>query len=252
MRKNPITMKGRIDRCWLFTFQASEEEARAILPKPLVPVTRDGCAFWNVVVCRVGAMRPRGVPGFLGMGYWHVAYRLYARFRPAVGGPIEGLYFVRSDCDSGLMAWMGNLVTDFNFHKATIDVREDREWLRVTVDAPGATADATLRRGAEARLSKHSVFASIEEASSFLKYKPCAFSVLEDGRVNVVRIERDEAAWRGRPVEVVHQEWAFFGGRPVAPEICTEVEPIAYRWNRGEVVEPRLRDEGAASAGQAC
>jgi hypothetical protein len=111
IRKNPITMKGRIDRCWLFTFQAPEAEARALLPRPLVPVTREGFAFWNVVVCRVEAMRPRGVPGFLGMSYWHVAYRLYARF-----GAEEGLYFVRSDCDSGFMATMGNVMTDFNFH----------------------------------------------------------------------------------------------------------------------------------------
>ena len=231
MRKNPITMKGRIERCWLFTFRTPEAEARRILPRPLLSVTREGCAFWNVVVCRVGAMRPRGVPGFLGMGYWHVAYRLYARF-----GGEEGLYFVRSDCDSGFMAWMGNVVTDFNFHKAAIGVQEDREWLRISIDAPGALADATLRRGT-ARLPKHSVFPSIEEASAFLKYKPRGFSIAKDGRVNVVRIVRDEAAWRSRPVEIVSQRWAFFDGRQVAPEICTEVDPIAYRWNRGELVD---------------
>lgn len=233
MRKNPITMKGRIDRCWLFAFSTPEAEIRALLPRPLEPVTRDGRAFWNVVVCRVGAMRPRGVPSFLGMGYWHVAYRIYARFDGE-----EGLHFVRSDCDSGLMAWMGNVMTDFNFHKAAVDVQEDADLLRVTIDAPGAPAEATLRRRGPA-LPRTSVFGSVEEAAAFLKYKPRGFSVAKDGRVNVVRIVRDEAAWRARPVEVVSQRWAFFDGRKVAPELCTEVDPIAYRWNRGELKEGR-------------
>lgn len=228
MRKNPITMKGRIERCWLFAFRTAEAEARAILPVPLEPVTRQGQAFWNVVVCRVESMRPRGVPGFLGMGYWHVAYRLHVRYRGE-----EGLYFVRSDCDSGLMAWMGNVMTDFRFHKARVEVEEEGERVRIGIDAPGARAEATLRRGA-ARRPEDSAFGSLDEAAAFLKYKPRGFSVGEDGEVSVVRIVRDESAWRARSVEVVSQEWAFFSGMRVTPEICTEVEPIEYRWNRGE------------------
>ena len=231
MRKNPTTMKGRIERCWLFTFRTPEDHARALLPKPLDPVTREGWGFWNVVVCRVEAMRPRGLPAFLGMGYWHVAYRLYARF-----GGEEGLHFLRSDCDSGFMAAMGNVMTDFNFHKATVEVREEGDGVGIAVDVPGGTAEAALRRRG-ARRPEGSLFASLDEAAAFLKYQPRGFSVANDGRVNVVRIVRDESAWRARPVEVVSQRWEFFRGKEVVPEICTEVDPIGYRWNRGELVE---------------
>jgi len=117
-------------------------------------------------------------------------------------------------------------------------VREDADRLRLAIDAPGACAEASLRRRLPER-PRTSVFDSIEEAAAFLKYKPRGFSVAKDGRVNVVRIVRDEAAWRARPVEVVSQRWAFFDGRKVAPELCTEVDPIAYRWNRGELKEAR-------------
>ncbi len=223
-----ITMKGRLDRCWLFTFRAPEGEARAILPAPLVPVTRERQAFWNVVVCRVGAMRPRGLPGFLGVGYWHVAYRLLVRH-----GDEEGLTFLRSDCDSALMAWMGNLMTDFRFHAGNVKVQEDGDEVRIQIDAPGAGAAVTLRRGG-GRLPKHSLFRTLDEAASFLKYKPRGYSVGKDGQVRVVRILRDESAWRARPVEIVSQNWEFFKGMPVTPELCTEVDPIAYQWNRSE------------------
>lgn len=239
MRKNPLTMKGAIERCWLFAFRTSAAEAAARLPSPLEPVTFGGCAFWNVVVCRVEAMRPRFAPRFLGMSYWHVAYRLYARFRPAAGEPIEGLYFVRSDCDRPLMAAMGNLMTDFNFHTAAVTVEERGSHVRIQVDSPDAPATADVDRGRTVELASGSPFGSVEQAAAFLKYKPAGLSAGPEGRVNVVRIVRDEAAWVGRPVSMTGGRWSFFDGFPAEPELCTEVEPIAYRWNAGELVEAR-------------
>lgn len=230
MRKNPVTMKGMIERCWLFAFRAPEAGIRPLLPPPLEPVVRGGWGFWNVVVCRVGSMRPRFAPRFMGMGYWHVAYRLYARFAGE-----EGLYFVRSDCDSALMSWMGNLMTDFNFHTAGVTVREEPGRVSLRIDSPDAPGSAEIDRVGPPSLAPGSPFGSLAEASAFLKYKPLGLSVGTDGRVNRVRIVRDESAWRGRAVAVADQRWAFFGGREAHPELCTEVDPIEYRWNRGEV-----------------
>ena len=102
--KNPLTMRGILDQCWLFTYQTPVAEAQAVLPRELEPVTHAGHAFWNIVVCHLRAMRPKPLPAFLGVSYWHVAYRLYVRFHPASGPPVEGVYFARSDCDSRLMA----------------------------------------------------------------------------------------------------------------------------------------------------
>jgi hypothetical protein len=75
--KNPLTMVGTVERCWLFTYQTPVEDARSLVRCELDLVTRDGCAFWNIVVRRIRAMRTRGLPAFLGVSYWHVAYRLY-------------------------------------------------------------------------------------------------------------------------------------------------------------------------------
>jgi uncharacterized protein YqjF (DUF2071 family) len=230
MRKNAVTMKGTIERCWLFTFRAPEEGLRPLLPAPLEPVTRGGFAFWNVVVCRVGAMRPRFTPRFMGLSYWHVAYRLYARFAGE-----EGLYFVRSDCDSAVLSWMGNVMTNFNFHTAGVRVREEPGRVSIEIHSPEAPGSAEIDRGRAPSLSAGSPFGSVAEASAFLKYKPLGLSVGRDGRVNRVRIVRDESAWRGRAVSVAAQRWAFFGSRQPEPELCTEVEPIEYRWNRGEI-----------------
>ena len=232
MRKNPLTMKGTIERCWLFAFRTPERDVRPLLPAPLDLVTRDGAAFWNVVVCRVGRMRPRFAPRLLGMSYWHVAYRLHARFAGQ-----EGLYFVRSDCDSAFMSWMGNVMTDFNFHTAGVRVDETDARVKIEIDSPDAPGSAEIDRRAPSSLAPGSPFDSVAEASAFLKYKPLGLSVGKDGGVNRVRIVRDESAWRGRAVPVRSQRWSFFDGRTAVPELCTEVDPIEYRWNRGEVLE---------------
>lgn len=230
--KNPITMTGTLDRCWLFTFQTPEADAWGELPEPLEPVTHNGHAFWNVVVSHIHRMRPKGAPAALGLSYWHVAYRLYARYQPRSGPPVEGLYFARSDCDSALMTAAGNLLTDYHFHSAPVRVQEDDRCLEIEITSRDMPAHAELCLAAPAQLPAYSAFEGLDEASGFLKYKPFGLSVHPGGRVSVVRIVRDESAWRYRLVKVQSQRWAFFADKTVRPEICYQVAPIEYHWNR--------------------
>lgn len=233
-RKNPLTMKGTIDRCWLFVYQTPIDCATQVLPPAVSPVTYGPFAFWNVVVCHLRAMRPLLVPEMLGVSYWHVAYRLYARFQPRDRDPIEGLYFVRSDCDNMIMSLVGNMLTDFSFHTAGITVAHSNNTTQLAIDSPGGNATVLIQRSAPPELPQHSPFASIEQAAEFLKYKPNGISITSNGDANIVHIARDEPLWRGNLVQA-ECNWEFFRDKDVKPEICYEVEPIEYRWNRGVI-----------------
>jgi hypothetical protein len=178
------------------------------------------------------------------VSYWHVAYRFYVRFHPASGPPIEGIYFLRSDCDNPLMSIAGNALTDFHFHPAGVEVVEQGALLGITVRSPDAPGRSRMDRSKPAELPAHSVFASLEEAAAFLKYKPFGISVDPAGTANVVAIQRDEAVWKCRLVHVVSAEWRFFEGKTVRAEICYEVEPIDYQWSRGRIVPGRRTGEG--------
>jgi hypothetical protein len=226
-------MRGRLERCWLFAYQTPVEEARALLPAELEPVTFGGRAFWSVVVCRASRMRPKGIPAFLGISYWHVAYRLYARFIPAGGKALEGLYFLRSDCDSPLIATVGNWLTEFRFHTAEVRHLEQEEKVLLEVSRTDAPGCAVLKRNVSPRLPRDSAFASLEEAAVRLKYSPAGFSVTQPGYVDVLSISRDETAWQSRVVLVESADWQYMQNRPARLEICTEVAPIEYQWNRG-------------------
>ena len=233
IQKNPLTMVGLIDKCWLFTYQTPEADALRLLPAPLLPVAHRGSAFWNVVVCHVDAMRPKGAPRQFGMSYWHVAYRLYVRYPASDGTETQGLYFVRSDCDSKLMAAAGNIMTDFNFHTATVDIDDGR----IRVGSDTAHGDAVVRDTAPSTLPPYSAFDHLDQAARFLKYKPFGISVDDRGVGSIVRIVRDERAWHARLVDF-DADWQFFKGIEARPEICYEVDPIDYQWNRAYHVRP--------------
>ena len=54
--------------------------------------------------------------------------------------------------------------------------------------------------------------------------------------VQAVRVRRKEADWNSRVVSVPEAEWQFLAGRDAVLELCYEVEPIDYIWERGRSV----------------
>lgn len=204
-------------------------------PAPLELVTHGGFAFWNVVVCEVRGLRPAPWPAFVGMNYWHVAYRLHARVRLEPGEVIEGLHFVRSDADRLIVSTAGNWLTDFRFHMAGVDIAQDGKTIEGTIRSREAAARFRLREERTQSLAPGSPFASIQEAADFLKYKPFALSPAGEDSVKIVRVKRNEAEWKSSLVTVEESDWQFFAGCEVAPEVCYAVEPINYEWRRAEL-----------------
>jgi len=234
LRKNPLTMVGRIERCWLLAYRAPAELVRRLVPEPLLPLEKGPWGFFNLVVCEIKRMRPAGVPRLFGVSYRHAAYRIPVRSQ---GAGVEGLYFLRSDCDSAPVAFLGRWLTDFGFHRARIAIAETPERVEIGIDSRDAPASVVIERREPPTLARGSPFASLDEAAGFLDYKPFGISIEGDRRLNVVAIGRDESARRARCVSVPHASWRFLEGKDAELEVCWEVEPIEYRWNRGVRVE---------------
>ncbi len=237
IQKNPLTIRGHLDRCWLFTWRTPAEALQRHLPAMLDPVVHGGFGYWNAVVCEVRDLRPAPLPGFLGLAYWHVGYRIYAKGHLANGSTIEGLYFVRSDCDRHVVALPGNVLTDFRFKVGAVRVEETSAQITGSVRVPGGNVVFELDRTMQPVLSADSPFDSMESAATTLKYPPIGLAVAGERHLNVVRITREEHRWRSSPVAVRHMRWEFFQDEPVTPELCFEVSPIDYQWNRGERME---------------
>lgn len=233
MASNPITMVGHLDYCWLFTYQTKINEVENLLPANLSLVTYKGYAFWNVVVSHIKSMRPKHIPAIFGLGYWHIAYRLYVKFQPKGQAAIEGLYFLRSDCDSRLIALGGNMLTNFNLHLTDIEIEHNAETVSINIKSLDAPAKVLLEPNVKAQLPENSIFPSLEVAGDFLKYKPNGIAINTDGNANIIHIKRREEDWRYQLINVKSADWAFFKDKNVSPVVCYQVEPIDYQWNRG-------------------
>ena len=137
--KNRIAMAGHIEPCWLFVYRGPEGSLRSLLPQPLNLVTKGGYAFVNVVICKLSHMRPAFMPIRAGLSYWHIAYRLYAESHGQ-----QGLYFLRSDANSSMIVKAGNLLTDFRFNPAQVEVEQRDAENQIRVQAPGASVTASI------------------------------------------------------------------------------------------------------------
>lgn len=234
--RNPFSVAGSIRQCWLFVYRLPLVTAQHLLPSPLRLVAHGGFAFMNIVVCRLSGMRPAIVPASIGLGYWHVAYRLHAWAPCETGRTLEGLHFLRSDCDRRVVAWAGNMLTDFHFHPAAIRVVETAHAVTGNIESSTAPAHFRIDRREPPTLAEGSPFSTLEEAAAFLKYKPYSLSVESEDTLQVVRVRRAETAWRSRVVAVREAQWGFLDGCEAGLELCYEVEPIDYRWERGHRV----------------
>ncbi len=231
---NPIPMEARIRECWMLAYRVPVDAVVSRVPSPFRLVTRDGFAFLNVVIAGMEAMRPEGLPAFVGMDYWHVGYRLQVQ-ADTVEGPKEGLYFLRSECDARLLGWAGNLLTQFRFHPASL--RLDRgEILDVKVESRGGGGQVRLDLQRPFERPADSIFATREEAESVLRYNPLGLAVADARRVALLDIEH--GPWSLRSIDVVSHDFAFVRAIPGATlEAAFALGAIDYHFQRGRVVE---------------
>jgi len=233
--KNAITMRGKIDRCWLVALRADPEKVRAVLPQPLQPILHGGFAYLGIVASHLTSMRPAPLPGWMGMSYWHAAYRIYARLELPSEPPVEGLWFIRSDADSALMCAAGNLLTDFRFHNSAIRVAVEGDLTNLSVLPHSDAASLAITLGGVPVLSEGSPFGSLREAAKALEYAPAGLSVSREDAL-VMRIGRDVSSWRYRNIGIVSIDAPVLAPFEAVPEVAYEVEPIEYQWNRARRV----------------
>lgn len=246
----PVTMRGRIDHCVLLSMRVEADAVRDLVPRGLRLLTKrdertgQTHAFWNIVLCHIERMRPRWAPRALGMSYHHAAIRLMVEAddsSPPGRSGVQGLYFLRSDADRGLICGPGNLASDFRFHRARVERAREGSAERWTVRSRdgGGDAECVVVDG-PGTLAACSPFASVEEAREFLKYRPMGLAPSAEGRrVRLAEVFRDETDWDERPIRVERARFVFLErlnrGNPVV-EAATRVAPIEYCWRLGRSV----------------
>jgi hypothetical protein len=225
-----ITMEGRLAECYLFHFNTPLKVAKNLLPAGIEPLIHRDRAILGIVLTRIEKMRPRGFPRFAGVSYWHLGYRYYVKARTGSGEEMEGLYFFRSDCDSGWIAMGGQQFSRFDFRKMKLLRKKEGTCVRFEITAHDAQIQISIHSGEDPGLPLGSVFKDRSEADRILKYKPAALSVFGE-KLTVLQVHRNESEWHLDPVRAEF-EWPMLEHLQATHDRSYRVRPIDYAWER--------------------
>ncbi len=240
---NIPTLRGIIRRRILLNYRMDPELLQPELPQPFRPKLQQGHAVVGICLIRLEQLRPKGMPGVLGISSENAAHRFAVQWEEQ-GEQKEGVYIPRRDTDSRMNAWAGGRVFPGVHHHARFEVADDGNEIRMQVhpdDASEALVDLALKSGTSFPAS--SIFASLEEASRFFEegavgYSGRPDSTLMDGLLLKV------PQWQVSSLEVLQAHSSYFADRSRFPEGSVELDHallmrhIDHEWHSLPTIRP--------------
>ncbi|MCC6242057.1 MAG: DUF2071 domain-containing protein [Gemmatimonadaceae bacterium] len=242
LQRHLFAVDAHFDRVVALSFAFPEALVRPLVPRALTLDTYEGLAFVTVAMVWTRALRPAGLPSFLGRSFFLAGYRVFTRLQEPDGRRLRGLRILRSNTDRRSMVWLGNLFTAYNYRHVRVDVSQVGTETHVATH--GASREDALQisfddTGDDIGLPVGSPFVDWKSARRFAGPMPFTFSP-EDDRTMVV-IEGSRQHWEPRPVHVSAWTVGFFDATPFAgttPVLANAftVRDVAYRWQPGRLV----------------
>ena len=250
LRRHPLTICAFFRQSLVLTYAYPEHVLRPLLPPGL---TLDGyadCGFLAIALVQTERLRPCGVPRALGCNFFLSGYRIFSRFLRADGRVLRGLRILRSDADSRLMVWGGNLLTGYRYRHCTVRSRRTPDALEIQVDTPSGEADLSVRALLDRPATAPPIgspFPDLDSARRFAGPLPLTFGY-EPASRRLVIVEGVRRNWTPIPVRVEVQRCTFLEKPPFAavpPRLANAffLENVDYSWKRG-----RLASLGPAGA----
>jgi hypothetical protein len=209
-------VQGLIRRRLLVNFRVDAEVMRQFLPAPFRPKLHRGYAIAGICLIRLEQIRPKWLPGFLGISSENAAHRIAVLWDDPVSGEREGVFIPRRDTGSWMNHWAGGRVFPGEHSLAEFDVIDDRVRIEMSVRARDGKMALKLRAREGDRLPETSCFASLAETSSYFEGGSVGYSVTRDCcRLDGLQLKTD--GWRVRPLAVEHVESTFFADESVFP-----------------------------------
>jgi len=248
LRRHPIPIQAFFRYSLVLTYAFPEEILRPLLPPGLTLDSYEGRGFLAIAMVQTEDLRPVGVPAFLGRNFFLSGYRIFSRYVRADGRVLRGLRILRSDANSGLMVWGGNLLTHYRYAQCEVEEQRTPQTLDIRITTPGAEADLSVRVLMDKVVEgppQGSPFPDLKTARHYAGPLPFTFDY-EPETHQMVIIEGVRENWKPKPVCVEVQRGTFlekppFNAVPVCLANAFFLENIPYRWRRG-VVAP-LREE---------
>ena len=232
LRRHPFDFEAHFDFSLVLAYAMPAPALEPLLPPGLELDRFDDLGLLAVALVQTRALRPAGWPRALGRNFFLSGYRVFARLRSRPS--IRGLRILRSDANSRVMTWSGNLFTHYRYDLCRARVHRSDHLLTVAVEGP-----APLRIEADLRPidqpPSSSPFRDLHEARRFAGPLPNTFGWEQETR-SLVIVGSSRANWEPVPVAVEVQKLEFLDRfSEYNPRLANAfyVENVDYRWKRG-------------------
>ncbi len=228
---------GIIRRRILLNYRISPRVVESILPERFSPKLVHGYAVAGICLIRLEKIRPKGMPGFLGITSENSAHRIAVEWIDDDGTKKEGVFVPRRDTDSRLNSLAGGRLFPGVHHLSRFDVNDQGEKISMRIDADdfdSPLVDLKIRRLEE--FPSSSIFSSLSESSDFFEAGCIGYSSRPDScRLDGLLLKVPD--WQLSAVEVEHVHSAFFDDPSIFPSDCIEFDhallmrDILHEWH---------------------
>ena len=208
-------IRGLIDRRLLVNFHVDPDLLAQILPPPFRPKRHAGMGMAGICLIRLKAMRPAGLPAWLGLSSENAAHRIAVQWTDH-GIEREGVYVPRRDTNSRLNRLAGGTLFPGSYHPARFDVREESDHYSVNMRSDDGVVEVSVSGRVTDRLPDCSVFKTLNEASQFFEAGSHGYSATPDpDRFEGMALECQK--WRVEPMVIDDVRSSFFEDESIFP-----------------------------------
>ena len=125
-------LQGRIERRLLVNYRVDPEAIAHVLPEPFRPQLVRDAAVAGICLIRLGEMRPRRFPRWIGLQSENAAHRIAVEWDTPTGTR-SGVYIPRRDSNSRVNIALGGRTYPGEHHMAEVEVEETDQQVRVAL-----------------------------------------------------------------------------------------------------------------------
>ena len=160
---------GVIDRRLLVNFRIDPEVLADQLPPTFRPQLIDGFAIGGICLIRLKQVRPRFMPGILGIAFENAAHRFAVKWELPDDTVARGAYIPRRDSNSWLNILAGGqLFPGFHRHARFRSDERHGEY-HIEIDSDDGKMHVDLVARAASSLNTGSIFENLDRASDFFE-----------------------------------------------------------------------------------
>jgi hypothetical protein len=242
LQRHPFGVEAFFDRSLVLTYAVPKAAITPLVGPGLELDAYDDWGFLAIAMVQTRALRPRGVPAWMGRDFFLSGYRVFTRFVRPEKQTLRGLRILRSDTDRAAMVRLGNVFTHYGYRHAQVEIAADPTRLEIRVRTPEREADVHVVADLASRpapLPAGSPFRTMDDARTFAGPLPYTFSYDEHaGKMVVVKGLRQ--AWDPQPVHVDVKEASYlerapFAGADVRLANAFYVSDVPYAWKPGSL-----------------